>query len=336
MKQLFLFFAKKLQNPSFWLLIPFTILSMVLVIIPLIIVVFYAFTPVSDGIKNNFEAITLTTGEAIIRSLWVSILATFFCLLIAYPFSYFLSFANSKNFKIFIVLTITAPIWSSFLIKLIGLKSLLDIINGGSNSTFGVGYSLLGLIYLYLPFAILPLYTILDKMPRNILNASQDLGYNQWETFWYIVIPYTKVAMMSAIIVVFLPSFTTVAVGQFLDNSNNNVLIGDINYEQGLLSLDSPIALARSSSISLIISIIMFCSYGLIVLIPKLIAIFKSSNKKISFQEELGFVYNLFTKIFHFKKNCNHLNNNKFLANKKTSSNNQELIDSLSEEKNHG
>ncbi|MDQ0513866.1 spermidine/putrescine transport system permease protein [Mycoplasmoides fastidiosum] len=305
MKQLVFGIFKKFQNPRLWLIIPFAILSLVLVIIPLIVVVLYALTPVVGSTQNNFVVLNATTGAAIWRSLWVSFLATFICLIIAYPFSYFLSFAESKTFKVLILLIITAPIWSSFLVKLIGLKSLLDIINGGANSTYGVGYSLLGLIYLYLPFAILPIYTILDQMPRNILNASQDLGYNQWETFLYVVLPYTKAAMLSAIIVVFLPSFTTVAVGQFLDNSNGQLLIGDINYEQGILGLDSPIALARSSAISLVISIVMFLCYGVIVLIPKIVAVVKSQNRKIEFANEFGFLAKLANRFQNKNKGVN-------------------------------
>lgn len=301
MKHLFLSLISKLKNSRFLLLIPFGILSLVLVIIPLIIVIFYALSPVENySVNVNFQVFNTTTLQAIWRSLWTSILTAVICLVIAYPFSYFLSFHKSKLFKTLIILIVTAPIWSSFLIKLIGLKTILDILNGGSNSTFGLGYNLLGLIYLYLPFAILPIYNVLNQMPRNIVYASQDLGYNPFSTFWLIVIPYTKAAMMSGVIMVFLPSFSTVAVGQFLNNNNGQPTIGDINYAQGLQGLDSPIALARASAISLVISLIMFFCYGLIVLVPKIFKIINARNFKLSFKKEFYFLSKIIFKLKNF------------------------------------
>lgn len=288
----------KINKLNTWLILPFALLSTILVIIPLIIVFVFAFNNIDDnGVGQNFVILNNSTGWALWRSLWLSVCATALCLLIGCPFAYFLSFSKSKSFKAVVLVIITAPIWSSFLIKLIGLKSLLDILNGGTNTTFGAVYTLIGLVYLYLPFAIMPIYTIFDQTPRNIIFASQDLGHNSFMTFVQVVLPFAFSGIMSAIVLVILPSFTTVAVGQFLDNSNSSFLIGDLSYEQGILGLDSKVSLARTSVLSLVISIVMGFVYGLIVFVPKLCSVLMAQNKALACEKQFKFFYSCYLKL---------------------------------------
>lgn len=302
MKSIIKLLWRKINQPRIWLIFPFVLLTVFLVIIPLVIVLVFAFVPGgTNTVHNNFEIIDQTAGVAIWRSLWTSIITTIICLLIAYPFSYFLSFSKSVIFKTIIIVIATSPIWSSFLIKVIGLKSLLDLLNARQNSTFGDGYTLLGLIYIYLPFSIIPIYTVLDNMPRNIIYASNDLGQNNFQTFFKVVIPYSINGMLSATVLVFLPSFTTVAVAEFLNNNNDALGVGSLVNDQGLEGLDSPVALARSSALSLIISLIMFLVYGLIVLTPKVWSIMIAPNKKIALKNWFCF----FRSVNWNKKNFN-------------------------------
>ncbi|GHU47822.1 hypothetical protein FACS1894218_3100 [Bacilli bacterium] len=151
----------------------------------------------------------------------------------------------------------------SFLVKLIGLKTFFDLCAGYDNSTYGNMFTVIGLIYLYLPFMIMPIYSVLNDMPKNLVYASYDLGYGGFRTFLKVVVPYTKTALVSGITLVFLPSLTTVAVPQFLNNNNNGSMIGDLIVDQGQAGLTSDIALARASTLSLVLSLLMLAAFGL-------------------------------------------------------------------------
>lgn len=265
------FFIKLKPNKSLWLVIPFVIMTIILVIVPLAMILISSFLPTSaGGIDENWNFIDSFIWEKIFKSLYIAILSTIFTILIAYPFAYFLSFGTSKTFKAIVILVVTAPIWTSFLVKLIGLKTFFDVCYGYSNATYGDIFTIIGLTYLYIPFMILPLYSVLEDMPKNLIYASQDLGRSSFSTFFRIVIPYSKNALYSGITMVFLPAMTTVAVPQFLNNSNDGALIGDIIVEEGQMANQSDIAKARASSLSLIVSAIMFIVYGAMVGIPKL------------------------------------------------------------------
>lgn len=279
---------KKVNKQNTWLIFPFALLTIWLVIIPLVIVLFFAILPGQHyTVANNFEIINTTTIFSIWSSLWLSLLTIVICVVLAYPFAYFLSFTSSPNYKFIVITIATSPIWSSFLIKLIGVKSLLDLLHGQQNSTFGHGYTLLGLVYIYLPFAIIPIYTVLEQLPRNIIYASKDLGQNGGQTFFKVVIPYSFNGLLSAIVLVFLPSFTTVAVGDFLNNKNDSVLIGSLANSQAIRGLESPPALARTSALSLVISLLMLVIYALIVLTPKIYLVLTAQNKQLAFQNHL-------------------------------------------------
>lgn len=240
------------------LLLPFILIAIVFIIIPLIIIVIKSLSATSSGpVSLNWNFIDSFIWLKIWQSLYVSIISTILCIIITYPFAYFLSFnVNSKRIKALVILLITAPIWMSFLIKVIGLKTLFDCINGYENSTYGDIFTIIGLTYIYIPFMILPIYNILADMPKNLIYSSKDLGHNSISTFIHVVLPYTKTALVSGITLVFLPSLTTVAVPQFLNASSSGSLIGDIIMEEGTLAQTSDLSLARASSLALLISLI--------------------------------------------------------------------------------
>jgi spermidine/putrescine transport system permease protein len=118
---------------------------------------------------------------------------------------------------------------------------------------------------------IMPLYSVLNDMPKNLVNASYDLGYGPIQTFFKVTLPYTKVALASGVTLVFLPALTTVAVPQFLNNNNDGSMIGDIIVDQGQSGLTSDIALARASTLSLVLSLVLLCGFGVYVLFYKVI-----------------------------------------------------------------
>ncbi len=261
------------------LVIPFIVMTLLLFIVPLAMVIVKSFLPTDSGdVSLNWSIMNNFVFGKIMLSIGLALAATVICTVLAYPFAYMMAFNKSKSFKAVLVVLITAPIWSSFLVKLIGLKTFLDVCAGYSNSTYGHIFTVIGLVYIYIPFMILPLYNVLEDMPKNLVFASQDLGQSMFKTFFKVIIPYTKTAFYAGLTMVFLPAVTTVAVPQFLNNATNNATIGDIIVQEGEEGLISDIALARSSSLSLVVSIIVLVLYLIVAFIPKL---FKLRHRRV-------------------------------------------------------
>lgn len=262
------------------LTLPYFALTILLVIVPLIVIIINAFYPSTGNIEDNFGIMTGTIWNKIGKSIYVSIVSTMFILLISFPFAYLLSLSKNKVWKTLIMLVITAPVWVNMLVKLIGMKTIFDVINGSMNSTYGDIYTILGLTYLYTPFMIIPLYNSLDTIPKNLINASKDLGRNNFQTFIFVIIPWCKNALISGVVLVLLPCFTSVAVPSFLNNNNDGGLIGDVIINQGENGLSSSIALSRTSVLVLVVSAFTLVIYGTIVLAPKIYTfIMKKINK---------------------------------------------------------
>ena len=240
---------------NFFLILPYMLVALVFIIVPITLIFVKSFMPTSAGsVAENWNFVNDFIWLKILKSFIVAILATIISVVIAYPFSYFLAFdVKGKTVKMLAVLFITAPTWMSFLVKIIGVKTFFDFINGYSNSTSGDVFTVIGLVYIYVPFMIMPIYNVLKDMPKNLIYASKDLGRGAWSTFINIVIPYTKNALISGLTLVFLPCLTSVSVPQFLNSSSSGSLIGDIIMEEGQLAQTSDISLARASTLALIV-----------------------------------------------------------------------------------
>lgn len=246
---------KTYGRKNFFLILPYMLVALVFIIVPITLIFVKSFMPTSAGsVAENWNFVNDFIWLKILKSFIVAILATIISVVIAYPFSYFLAFdVKGKTVKMLAVLFITAPTWMSFLVKIIGVKTFFDFINGFSNSTSGDVFTIIGLVYIYVPFMIMPIYNVLKDMPKNLIYASKDLGRGAWSTFINIVIPYTKNALISGLTLVFLPCLTSVSVPQFLNSSSSGTLIGDIIMEEGQLAQTSDISLARASTLALIV-----------------------------------------------------------------------------------
>lgn len=262
------------------LIIPFVVITSLLVIAPLVVIIINIFNPINGNLESNWGIMTGTIWQKIGKSVWISLVSTFITVIISFPFAYSLSLVENKIFKTLTVLIVTAPIWINVLIKLIGLKSLFDIMNHELNSTYGDIYTIIGLVYLFCPFMMLPIYNSLQTLPKNLINASKDLGRSNIYTFFVIVVPWCKAGIISGITLVLLPCFTTVSVPSFLNNSNNGSLIGDIIMNQGSSGLSSPVALARTSVLVLIVGAISLALYAMIVYFPKLVNVIRKRWNK--------------------------------------------------------
>lgn len=175
-----LYKLKHLINPRLFL---FHFFSFFFVIIPLLMVIFKAFSSSSGyAVSDNFAFVNSLLIESIIRSLLVALFTLLLIFVIGYPFAYLTANIKSRSTRIVIMSMLTCPLWSSFFVKLIGLKSFFDLLYGEMSSTRGLVYVVIGLVYLNTPIAILTFYNSIIHIPRNIINASLDLGRTRLET----------------------------------------------------------------------------------------------------------------------------------------------------------
>lgn len=212
--------------------------AVLFIIAPLIFVMYYAFTDRKGNFTfENISAMAQPSYlEVFLRSVCFAFLATVICLIIAYPVAYFISKASPKTQKILIML-VTLPQWLNFLIRTYSWMALLEdtgIINTmlGSiglepihmiNTPFAV---ILGMVYNFLPYMIIPLHSVMSKLDNRLLVAASDLGCNQFQVMTRVVMPLSKSGIISGITMVFVPSISTFYISQKLGGGNFD-LIGD-------------------------------------------------------------------------------------------------------------
>lgn len=218
---------------------PYMIWTSAFIIIPLCMVFYY-------GLTNKAGAFTLENITEIARvehlkALWLAIvlstISTVICLLLAYPLALILSNMN-KSQNSFIVLIFILPMWMNFLLRTLAWQTLLEK-NGVINnilshlhlpalSIINTPYAIiLGMVYNFLPFMVLPIYNVLVKIDKNVINAARDLGANGFQTFYKVILPLSIPGMASGITMVFVPALTTFVISNLLGGSKI-LLIGNV------------------------------------------------------------------------------------------------------------
>lgn len=216
---------------------PYLLWSILFIIAPLIMVAYYAFTDKTGAFTlNNFEQIG-GYFSTILLSVLYGIVATLICVLIGYPFAYYLS-KHSANTQRTIVLLVMLPMWMNFLIRTYSLMTILGdsgIINSFLMS-IGLeplklintpGAVILGMVYNFLPYMILPIYSVLSKLDNSLVEAAQDLGANKFNVFGRVILPLSLPGLLSGITMVFVPCVSTFYITQKL-GGGQIVLIGDV------------------------------------------------------------------------------------------------------------
>ena len=210
------------------LCIPYALFLILFVIIPMFLILFYAFTETADGaIRFSFaNFIDFFTSAAklstLLMSFTVAIISTAVCLLIAYPLAYILARSKFKKKNVLLMLFIL-PMWINFVLRITALRELLDLI--GLLGTENYLNTIIGMVYDFLPFMILPVYTTIIKIDKSYLEAARDLGATGAKTFLKVTLPLSKAGIMSGISMVFLPSMTNYVVSNWL-TYNNTAIIG--------------------------------------------------------------------------------------------------------------
>nr|WP_317283569.1 ABC transporter permease [uncultured Sellimonas sp.] len=218
---------------------PYLFWSVSFIIIPLFMVVYYGLT--ND--KGDFTLMNLakmTSPEnlkALGLSLLLSVISTAICLLLAYPLAMILSSLNVGKGS-FIILMFILPMWVNFLLRTLAWQNLLEN-NGVINTVLrffnlpvlniiNTPYAIvLGMVYDFLPFMVLPLYNVLSKIDQNVVSAARDLGANGFQTFRKIIFPLSLPGVISGITMVFVPSLTTFVISDLLGGSKV-LLIGNV------------------------------------------------------------------------------------------------------------
>ena len=249
--------------------VPYIVWSIIFVVVPLILVAVFGLST-SDGQFTFANIAKVSDYTAVfVRSIWLSLVATALCLVIAYPLGFIMSRYSANNQRTLVML-VMLPMWTNFLLRTYAWMTLLEN-NGVINSIlefFGVGpfkmiYTqgavVLGMVYNYLPFMILPIYTCMKKMDRRVVEAAEDLGANPLQVFCKVSLPLSVPGIVSGITMVFMPAVTTFAISKLL-GGGMIFLIGDM-IENMFMTLKN---WQYGSTISMILLVVIIASVALL------------------------------------------------------------------------
>ena len=216
---------------------PYLVWMVAFTIFPLAIVIYFAFTN-KEGQFTLENIMTLGQYTTVFtRSIVLAVIATVICLVLAFPISFMLSRLKASRQSMMLML-IMLPMWMNFLLRTYAWMSLLEM-NGLINlflGLFGIGpfqmintsgAVVLGMVYNYLPYMILPLYTIMVKIDNSVIEAAQDLGANMFRVLTRVLVPLSMDGITTGITMVFVPSISTFIISRML-GGGSNLLIGDL------------------------------------------------------------------------------------------------------------
>lgn len=223
---------KKKLSTEHVLAFPYYALILILIVIPILMMILYSFQTdqpigifvISFTFKHYLRFLSeplfiKTMGQA----LYLAGISTLVTLIIGYPLAYIIS-RSKQRVQVLLLLLISAPMWINMLLRTRALQQVVEMINPdilGSNFII-----IFGMSYLYLPFMVLPIFTVLNKMDENLFQSAADLGANKFQTIIKVVIPLSLTGILSGIMMVFLPAATTLVVPKYL--GNNLLLIGNL------------------------------------------------------------------------------------------------------------
>ncbi len=241
---------------------PYLVWMVVFIVVPLLMVAYFAFTD-KDGqftLENVANAGQYT--NIFVRSIWLAVIATVVCLIIAYPLAFMLS-RMKKHHQGTMLMIVMLPMWMNFLLRTRAWVTLLGN-TGVINTLLGFiglepikmlnteGAVVLGMVYNYLPYMILPLYSVMVKIDQSVLEAADDLGCNYMTKLFRVIVPLSLPGITSGITMVFVPAISTFIISRML-GGGSNLLIGDLIEMQFLGNAYNP---QLGAAISLVLMVI--------------------------------------------------------------------------------
>ena len=206
--------------------IPFVVFMVFFVIIPLFLILFYAFTDVEGHFSLRNWADIFSSGEkwkTIGTTFFVAFATTAICLLIAYPVAFILSNKKFNKNKV-LVYVFLLPMWVNFVVRTMALKDMLNVsfvklFGTQLTASYPLLGTIIGMVYDYLPFAILPLYNQMLKMDKNQIEAAADLGANPARVFFKVIVPMTVPGIISAATMTFMPTMSSYVIAYHMSNA---------------------------------------------------------------------------------------------------------------------
>ena len=248
---------------------PYLVWMVLFIVVPMLLVAYFAFTDSSGAFTLENIARVGQYSNVFLRSIWLGALSTVICLVLGYPVAYLISKSSLKRQSVLLML-IMLPMWMNFLLRTYAWMTLLEdsgLINSFL-SLFGLppfhmintqGAVVLGMVYDYIPFMVLPLYTVLSKIDPAVVEAAQDLGANGRRVFLRVTFPLSMPGVISGVTMVFVPSVSTFIISKML-GGGANLMIGDLFEMQFLGSAYNP---NLGSAISLVLMVLILICMGI-------------------------------------------------------------------------
>lgn len=227
------------------ILTPYIILLLVLILIPMILIFFYSIIdqeselPIYTITFKNYIAFfnNQSATRSLLKSILLAVISTIFCVIFAYPISYFIARRSTKT-QATLILLVTAPMWVNMLLRTMAVKQIFEgplliilrkmHILGENDKILGSYFAVVfGMVYNYLPYMILPIYTTLSKLDEKLIEASTDLGASKGQTFRRVIMPLSIPGVLSGVTIVFLSAATTIVISKYMGDGKF-VLIGNI------------------------------------------------------------------------------------------------------------
>ena len=257
---------------------PYLVWMALFTIVPLAIVAYYAFTDSQTGELTLKNIANLGNYMPIlIKSIWLALISSVICIIIGYPVAYYIANCGETAQR-FLYMLIMLPMWMNFLLRTYSWMSILE--NNGLlnqlfqkigllalyNQVFGTdlqyfrlintqGAVVLGMVYNYLPFMILPIYSVIIKLDRSLIEAARDLGANTFNVFRRVILPLSLPGVLSGITMVFVPSVSTFAISKML-GGGTELLLGDLIEQQFLGGAYNPQLGAAISLVMMVIVVV--------------------------------------------------------------------------------
>ncbi|WP_027121072.1 ABC transporter permease [Mycoplasma leonicaptivi] len=256
-----------------YLFLPYLILAIFFILLPIILIFISALS--IENFDPWFLVKNANVWNIIARSLFVGVCSAIICLLIGFPYAYFVSISKSKMFKTFALSLIISPLAIFTIARIYAIKGVaLWLFSSDPKKLNNEFFIIFGLIYLNIPLMIMPLYSVFKDMPKNIIEASHDLGYNHLQTIFKVVIPYGTKAILSGLGLIFLSSATTFIVSsKLLPDGSQTQLIGDVLNSK--INPGNKYDLSTGSTLVIVVSGIFIGIYSLIIILPKILFKFK-------------------------------------------------------------
>ena len=248
---------------------PYTVWMTIFIVLPMLLVGYFAFTDKTGSFTLENILSVGQYSNVFLRSIWLGAVATAVSLGLGYPFAYIIAKMNAKRQNVMVML-VMLPMWMNFLLRTYAWMTLLED-NGLINSALAsmglpkvhmintAGAVVLGMVYNYIPYMILPLYSVLTKIDASVIEAAQDLGANRRQVFLKVVVPLSMPGVISGVTMVFVPAVSTFIISKML-GGGGNLLIGDLIDMQFLGSAYNP---NLGSAVSLVLMVIILICMGI-------------------------------------------------------------------------